>query len=164
VLLDEPFGALDPVTRHALQGEFRALQQRLRRTALFVTHDLREAIRIGDRIAVVAEGRVLRTALRPVDVASSDDDVVRALARGERAVTDEVLLATSEHVVLVLASVGSRRRSACRSASRSRAGRPGSGSSSAPANVVQTIPSLALFGLLIPLPLFGIGTRRRSWR
>jgi osmoprotectant transport system ATP-binding protein len=78
VLLDEPFGALDPVTRHALQGEFRALQQRLRRTALFVTHDLREAIRIGDRIAVVAEGR-LRTALRPADVASSDDDVVRAL-------------------------------------------------------------------------------------
>ncbi len=78
VLLDEPFGALDPVTRHALQGEFRSLQQRLRRTALFVTHDLREAMRVADRVAVVADGRV-RTTLRPADVAGSDDEVVRAL-------------------------------------------------------------------------------------
>jgi osmoprotectant transport system ATP-binding protein len=78
VLLDEPFGALDPVTRHALQGEFRALQQRLRRTALFVTHDLREAMRIGDRVAVVADGR-MRACLRPDEVASSDDAVVQAL-------------------------------------------------------------------------------------
>jgi osmoprotectant transport system ATP-binding protein len=78
VLLDEPFGALDPVTRHALQGEFRALQQRLGRTALFVTHDLREAMHVGDRLVVVAGGRV-RASLRPADVPSSDDDVVRAL-------------------------------------------------------------------------------------
>ena len=78
VLLDEPFGALDPVTRHTLQGEFRTLQQRLRRTALFVTHDLREALRVADRLAVVAEGRV-RASLRPDEVASSDDATVRAL-------------------------------------------------------------------------------------
>jgi osmoprotectant transport system ATP-binding protein len=78
VLLDEPFGALDPVTRHALQGEFRALQQRLGRTALFVTHDLREALRVADRLVVIADGRV-RASLRPADVAGSDDEIVRAL-------------------------------------------------------------------------------------
>jgi osmoprotectant transport system ATP-binding protein len=78
VLLDEPFGALDPVTRHGLQTEFRALQQRLRRTILFVTHDLREAVRVSDRLVVVAEGRVC-AALAPGDVGASADPVVRAL-------------------------------------------------------------------------------------
>jgi osmoprotectant transport system ATP-binding protein len=77
VLLDEPFGALDPVTRFALQREFRALQQRHRRTALFVTHDLREATLVADRLAVVAEGRV-RAVLAPDDVDASADPFVRA--------------------------------------------------------------------------------------
>jgi len=78
VLLDEPFGALDSVTRFALQTEFRALQQRLHRTVLFVTHDLHEAMRVADRLAVVAEGRV-RASLTPSEVTSSEDDFVRAL-------------------------------------------------------------------------------------
>jgi len=59
LLLDEPFGALDPVTRWELQAEFRALQRRLGKTALFVTHDLREAARVADRIALLAEGRLV---------------------------------------------------------------------------------------------------------
>jgi len=59
VLLDEPFGALDPVTRWELQREFRALQRRLGKTALFVTHDLREAARVADRIALLADGRLV---------------------------------------------------------------------------------------------------------
>lgn len=78
VLLDEPFGALDPVTRFGLQTEFRALQQRLRRTVLFVTHDLHEAMRVADRLAVVADGRV-QACLTASDVATSDDGFVRAL-------------------------------------------------------------------------------------
>ncbi len=78
VLLDEPFGALDSVTRFGLQTEFRALQQRLHRTVLFVTHDLHEAMRVADRLAVVAEGRV-RACLSPSEVTSSEDDFVRAL-------------------------------------------------------------------------------------
>ena len=56
-LLDEPFGALDAVTRFALQKEFRALQQRHRRTAPFVTHDLGRSARIADRVVVVADAR-----------------------------------------------------------------------------------------------------------
>lgn len=59
LLLDEPFGALDPVTRRELQAEFRALTTRLGKTAVFVTHDLAEAARVADRVALLAEGRLL---------------------------------------------------------------------------------------------------------
>jgi osmoprotectant transport system ATP-binding protein len=60
LLMDEPFGALDPITRRLLQDEFRALQQRLSKTVLLVTHDVREALRLGDEVAVMHDGRVLQ--------------------------------------------------------------------------------------------------------
>lgn len=59
LLMDEPFGALDPVTRADLQKEFRALASRLQKTIVFVTHDLREALYLGTRIALLAEGRLI---------------------------------------------------------------------------------------------------------
>ncbi|MFH9656035.1 ABC transporter ATP-binding protein [Streptomyces anulatus] len=58
LLMDEPFGAVDPVVRERLQNEFLALQQRVRKTVLLVTHDIEEAVRMGDRIAVYGEGRI----------------------------------------------------------------------------------------------------------
>jgi osmoprotectant transport system ATP-binding protein len=58
LLLDEPFGALDPVTRAEIQREFRALQQRLEKTMVFVTHDLREAFILGDRIGLMKDGKL----------------------------------------------------------------------------------------------------------
>ncbi len=58
LLMDEPFGALDPVTRAEIQREFRLLQERLKKTIVFVTHDLQEALRLGTRIALLAEGRL----------------------------------------------------------------------------------------------------------
>ncbi|NLU67943.1 betaine/proline/choline family ABC transporter ATP-binding protein [Streptomyces sp. HNM0574] len=58
LLMDEPFGAVDPVTRERLLGEFRALQTSLHKTVLFVTHDIEEAVRLGDRIAVYGHGRI----------------------------------------------------------------------------------------------------------
>jgi len=58
LLFDEPFGALDPVTRRELQDQFLALRRDVGRTAIFVTHDVREALRLGSRIAVLAGGRV----------------------------------------------------------------------------------------------------------
>jgi osmoprotectant transport system ATP-binding protein len=60
LLMDEPFGALDPLTRRRLQDEFRALQRRLGRTVLLVTHDVPEALRLGDRVAVMHAGRVVQ--------------------------------------------------------------------------------------------------------
>jgi osmoprotectant transport system ATP-binding protein len=60
LLLDEPFGALDPVTRDGLRDDFRAIQRELRLTAVLVTHDMTEALLLGDRIVVMRGGRVLR--------------------------------------------------------------------------------------------------------
>ena len=59
LLLDEPFGALDPITRSEMQKEFRALHQRLGKTMVFVTHDMREAFLLGDRIGLMKDGRLL---------------------------------------------------------------------------------------------------------
>ncbi|MFN2415801.1 MAG: ATP-binding cassette domain-containing protein [Pyrinomonadaceae bacterium] len=59
LLLDEPFGALDPLTRASLQREFAALQSRLGKTVIFVTHDVREALLLGTRVALMSAGRVL---------------------------------------------------------------------------------------------------------
>jgi osmoprotectant transport system ATP-binding protein len=59
LLLDEPFGALDPLTRASLQREFADLSQRLRKTAILVTHDVREALALGTRIGLMHKGKLL---------------------------------------------------------------------------------------------------------
>ena len=56
MLMDEPFGAIDPIVRARLQDEFLRLQHELRKTVVFVTHDIDEAIKVGDRIAILREG------------------------------------------------------------------------------------------------------------
>lgn len=77
LLLDEPFGALDPLTRASLQTEFAELSERLGKTAVFVTHDLREALRLGSRIGLMRAGRlvVLET---PEGFLKSADEYARA--------------------------------------------------------------------------------------
>jgi osmoprotectant transport system ATP-binding protein len=62
VLMDEPLGALDPVTRAELQGELRRLHDALRLTTVVVTHDMAEALTLADRVAVMSEGRLVRVA------------------------------------------------------------------------------------------------------
>jgi osmoprotectant transport system ATP-binding protein len=59
MLMDEPFGAVDPIRRERLQNEFLRLQQRVRKTIVFVTHDVDEAIKMGDRIAILQRGGIL---------------------------------------------------------------------------------------------------------
>jgi osmoprotectant transport system ATP-binding protein len=76
LLMDEPFGALDPITRDELQREFLGLQQRLQKTVVFVTHDLREALLLGSRIALMENGRVI-TALAPSEFRVSRDPLVK---------------------------------------------------------------------------------------
>jgi osmoprotectant transport system ATP-binding protein len=79
LLMDEPFGALDPVTRAELQREFRALAQRLQKTIVFVTHDLREALLLASRIVLLEAGRVVAVA-PPQEFLKVDHPEVRAFA------------------------------------------------------------------------------------
>lgn len=60
ILMDEPFSALDPITREQLQNELLRLQEELNKTIVFVTHDIDEAIKLGDRIAVMADGKIIQ--------------------------------------------------------------------------------------------------------
>jgi osmoprotectant transport system ATP-binding protein len=80
LLMDEPFGALDPLTRAELQQEFLALQRRLHKTVVFVTHDLREALRLGSRIALLEAGRLV-VVLAPQDFLRSSEPLVSAYVK-----------------------------------------------------------------------------------
>jgi osmoprotectant transport system ATP-binding protein len=77
LLLDEPFGALDPITRAELQREFAALQRRLGKAMVFVTHDVREALRLGTRIGLMREGRLVFLG-SPEEFTRSEDPECRA--------------------------------------------------------------------------------------
>jgi osmoprotectant transport system ATP-binding protein len=85
LLMDEPFGALDALTRAQLQSEFLSLQQRLNKTVVFVTHDLHEALRLGSRIALMEAGRLV-SVLSPGDFLRSSEPLaaayVQALGEG----------------------------------------------------------------------------------
>lgn len=83
LLCDEPFGALDPITRHDLQREFRELSRRLEKSLLFVTHDVREALFLADRIAFLDDGRI-RFVGTPDDFRAHDDEAVRAFLETAR--------------------------------------------------------------------------------
>ena len=89
VLMDEPFGALDPVTRRELQTEFRRLQRQLGTTVVLVTHDLREACRLGDRLALLHEGGLVQEGPAAVFLRSPADDYVREFFRDAEAVDVE---------------------------------------------------------------------------
>jgi osmoprotectant transport system ATP-binding protein len=77
LLMDEPFGALDPITRVELQREFLSLQKRLHKTVVFVTHDVREALMLATRIALIEDGQ-LRALHTPADFLQSKDALVAA--------------------------------------------------------------------------------------
>jgi osmoprotectant transport system ATP-binding protein len=76
LLMDEPFGALDPISRAEIQREFKQLQQRLAKTIVFVTHDVGEALLLGSRIALMESGN-LHGIYTPRDFVASEDDHVK---------------------------------------------------------------------------------------
>ena len=78
VLMDEPFGALDPLTRDALGDDFRDLHRKLGLTTVMITHDMTEAILLADRVAVMREGRLLAQGT-PAELSDSDDVYVGEL-------------------------------------------------------------------------------------
>jgi len=77
LLMDEPFGALDPLTRASLQKEFAELKARLGKTVIFVTHDVREALLLGSRIALMDAGKIVLLET-PQRFVKSDDEHARA--------------------------------------------------------------------------------------
>jgi len=83
VLMDEPFGALDPLTRDALGDDFRDLHRKLGLTTIMITHDMTEAILLADRIAVMRGGKLLAQGT-PAELSNSDDPYVGELLRTPR--------------------------------------------------------------------------------
>jgi osmoprotectant transport system ATP-binding protein len=86
LLMDEPFGAIDPINRERLQNEFLRLQAELRKTIVFVTHDIDEAIKMGDRIAVLKEGGHLAQYAPPAELLMAPkDEFVEQFVGADRA-------------------------------------------------------------------------------
>ena len=81
LLMDEPFSALDPLIRDKLQDELLALQERVKKTILFVSHDLDEALRLGDRISIMHNGRIVQTGSAQDIVLRPADDYVAEFVR-----------------------------------------------------------------------------------
>jgi osmoprotectant transport system ATP-binding protein len=97
MLMDEPFGAIDPINRAHLQDEFLALQAKVRKTVVFVTHDIDEAIKMGDRIAILREGGVLAQYDTPKQIlARPADDFVAEFVGADRAIKRLSLTKLSE--------------------------------------------------------------------
>jgi osmoprotectant transport system ATP-binding protein len=85
MLMDEPFGAIDPITREVLQDEFIKIQAKLRKTIIFVTHDIHEAIKMGQKIALLKEGRLVQFG-PPVDLlAVPKNEFVKSFVGADRA-------------------------------------------------------------------------------
>ncbi|MEA2211718.1 MAG: osmoprotectant transport system ATP-binding protein [Solirubrobacteraceae bacterium] len=86
MLMDEPFGAIDPITRSRLQDEFLSLQARVRKTVVFVTHDIDEAIKMGDKIAILRQGGKLAQYGPPEEILTDPaDDFVAEFVGADRA-------------------------------------------------------------------------------
>src|ERR1700733_9823513 len=81
LLMDEPFSALDPLIRGKLQGELLALQERVKKTILFVSHDLDEALRLGDHISILQNGRIIQTGTAEDIVLAPADEYVAEFVR-----------------------------------------------------------------------------------
>ena len=85
MLMDEPFGAVDPITRERLQDEFLHIQEDIKKTIVFVTHDIDEAIKMGDKIAILKEGGVLAQYDSPANIlAHPESEFVSSFVGGDR--------------------------------------------------------------------------------
>ncbi|TMG97925.1 MAG: ABC transporter ATP-binding protein [Betaproteobacteria bacterium] len=97
MLMDEPFGALDPITRESLQDEFLRILHELRKTIVFVTHDIDEAIRMGTRIAIMRAGKLVQYDTPEVILARPADPFVESFVGADRALKRLSLLAVDGH-------------------------------------------------------------------
>jgi osmoprotectant transport system ATP-binding protein len=97
MLMDEPFGAIDPINRERLQNEFLRLQAQVRKTILFVTHDIDEAIKMGDRIAILREGGRIAQYATPAEVLMAPaDEFVEDFVGADRALKRLALMRVAD--------------------------------------------------------------------
>jgi osmoprotectant transport system ATP-binding protein len=97
MLMDEPFGAIDPINRERLQNEFLRLQAELRKTVLFVTHDIDEAIKMGDRIAIMREGGKVAQYATPAELLMAPaDEFVEDFVGADRALKRLALMRVAD--------------------------------------------------------------------
>jgi osmoprotectant transport system ATP-binding protein len=97
MLMDEPFGAIDPINRERLQNEFLRLQAEIRKTVLFVTHDIDEAIKMGDRIAILREGGRLEQYATPAELLMAPaNEFVEDFVGSDRALKRLALMRVSD--------------------------------------------------------------------
>ncbi len=101
LLMDEPFSALDPLMRRQMQEEMIDLQSRLQKTIVFITHDLDEALRLGDRVAIMKDGRVVQLGTPDDIVLNPADDYVASFVEGH----DRSEMVTAEHVMVAPAEL-----------------------------------------------------------
>jgi osmoprotectant transport system ATP-binding protein len=95
MLMDEPFGAIDPITRVRLQDEFRDILRKVKKTVVIVTHDLDEAIKMGDRIAIMRDGRLLQYDSPQEILARPVNEFVESFLGPDRAIKRLSLIAVS---------------------------------------------------------------------
>ncbi len=88
LLLDEPLGALDPIVRHDLQGQMRALFERLGKTVVLVTHDVAEAAWFADTVVLLRDGRIAQQAPARTLLDAPADEFVAAFMRAQRSVDE----------------------------------------------------------------------------
>lgn len=96
LLMDEPFGAVDPITRARLQNEFLEIQAEMRKTIIFVTHDIDEAIKMGDKIAIMRDGELVQYAPPGELLSSPADEFVERLLGPNRTIKRLNLIAVRE--------------------------------------------------------------------
>ena len=105
ILMDEPFGALDPITRDTLQDLVKDLQKKLNKTFIFVTHDMDEAIKLADRICIMSEGRVLQFDTPDNILRAPANDFVRDFIGENRLLQDRPNIRTVKEVMKVPVTV-----------------------------------------------------------
>jgi osmoprotectant transport system ATP-binding protein len=108
MLMDEPFGALDPITRTALQDEFLRILREIRKTIVFVTHDIDEALKMGSRVAILRAGKLVQYARPEALLARPADAFVAEFVGADRALKRLALLRVADYATGVAASMGPR--------------------------------------------------------
>ncbi|MBT4791543.1 MAG: ATP-binding cassette domain-containing protein [Halobacteriovoraceae bacterium] len=86
LLMDEPFGALDPITRESLHEEFTVLNKKLKKTIIIVTHDIEEAFKLGDKIILMHEGKILQAGTKDEFINHPESEFVSSFIKGKKLV------------------------------------------------------------------------------